>query len=69
MTNSMEEELDEFGIPINPVDTKSKAAKPKAVKEEVDEFGIPLKKKRVLLKVQSSLRSLLRRVAGLTRRP
>jgi hypothetical protein len=41
----MEEELDEFGIPINPADTKSKPAKPKAVKEEVDEFGIPLKKK------------------------
>jgi len=41
----MEEELDEFGIPIKPADTKSKPAKPKAVKEEVDEFGIPLKKK------------------------
>jgi len=41
----MEEELDEFGIPIKKAATESKPAKSATTKVEVDEFGIPIKKK------------------------
>jgi hypothetical protein len=41
----MEEELDEFGIPIKSAAEKPKAAKASSSKVEVDEFGIPIKKK------------------------
>jgi hypothetical protein len=41
----MEEELDEFGIPIKKPAEEAKPVKAKAQKVEVDEFGIPIKKK------------------------
>lgn len=41
----MEEEFDEFGIPIKKPTEEAKPVEAKAQKVEVDEFGIPIKKK------------------------
>jgi len=41
----MEEEFDEFGVPIKPLDDKPKPAKSTTAKVEVDEYGVPIKKK------------------------